>query len=53
MNDINCLGSEMRLIDCQYSQNFNCSHERGAGVACQQPGNLGSFSSRSLMFALI
>ena len=36
LDDVNCRGSESRLIDCPYDNNTNdCTHSEDAGVYCQ------------------
>ena len=36
LDDVQCTGSEGRLIDCRYDQNTNdCSHYEDASVRCQ------------------
>ena len=36
LDDVNCNGSESRLINCQHNQigNHNCDHKKDAGVIC-------------------
>ena len=36
LNDVSCLGSESRLLDCSYDSNTtDCSHSDDAAVRCQ------------------
>ena len=37
MDDVNCVGTESRLIDCPTSSigQHNCGHSEDAGVSCQ------------------
>ena len=41
LDDVACLGTESRLLDCPYTSNHNCIHREDAGVTCQ-PANFGS-----------
>ena len=36
LDDLNCTGSELRLIDCPHNRlgRHNCSHHEDAGVRC-------------------
>lgn len=34
MNDVQCNGTENGLIDCRYTSNSYCTHNRDAGVYC-------------------
>ena len=34
MNDVQCKGTEGRLIDCKYNENSDCTHAEDAGVFC-------------------
>ena len=34
MDDIGCTGSEERLMDCPFSLNHNCGHNKDASVRC-------------------
>ena len=40
MIDINCIGHEVKLLDCPYniSPSMNCGKKKGAGVQCRPPG---------------
>lgn len=40
-DDINCIGTEARLSDCQSISTHNCNHGEDAGVVCQQPSTAG------------
>ena len=35
MDEVDCTGSENRLIDCNYDSRHNCSHHHDASVRCQ------------------
>ena len=39
LDDLRCIGSETRLIDCSHATSENCVHHEDVGVIC-----LGSFS---------
>ena len=30
-----CVGNESRLLDCQYTVVYNCSHDEDAGISCK------------------
>lgn len=34
MNDVQCKGTENRLLDCKYNENSDCTHTEDAGVFC-------------------
>ena len=34
LDDVACLGTEYRLIDCSYNSIDNCAHFEDAGVTC-------------------
>ena len=34
LDDVQCVGSEQRLIDCLYTHSHNCSHFKDTGVRC-------------------
>ena len=36
-DNVNCIGTEQRLADCQAITNHNCLHSEDAGVICQPP----------------
>ena len=36
MDDVYCLGTETRLLDCQHTTRHNCGHYEDAGVTCQE-----------------
>ena len=41
LDDVDCTGSESRLIDCRYSSIMSsCSHRKDVGIVCG-PGELG------------
>ena len=35
MDDVNCIGTEETLEDCNYSPSHNCGSSEGAGVICR------------------
>ena len=35
LDDVSCLGTESRLVDCRYTANHNCIHFEDASVSCQ------------------
>ena len=35
LDDVQCTGTETRLIDCPYTATHNCIHLEDAGVMCQ------------------
>ena len=35
MDDVNCIGTEETLEDCNYSPTHNCGRHEGAGVICR------------------
>jgi deleted-in-malignant-brain-tumors protein 1 len=35
LDDVRCIGTESRLIDCPYTSTHNCIHLEDAGVRCQ------------------
>ena len=35
LDDVNCLGTERRLIDCPYNRDHNCGHHEDVGVTCR------------------
>ena len=35
LDDVRCIGTESRLIDCPYTATHNCVHFEDAGVTCQ------------------
>ncbi len=35
LDDVNCVGTEARLLDCMYTSSHNCIHLEDAGVRCQ------------------
>ena len=35
LDDVACVGTESRLIDCRYTAIDNCVHAEDAGVTCQ------------------
>ena len=34
LDNVNCAGTEQRLIDCSLLTSHNCGHHEDAGVAC-------------------
>ena len=34
MDDVACVGTESRLLDCTYTAIHNCGHSEDAGVTC-------------------
>lgn len=34
MNEVQCRGTESRLLDCRYNENSECTHSEDAGVFC-------------------
>ena len=36
LDNVACVGNEIRLVDCQYTANDNCSHSEDAGVSCKR-----------------
>ena len=40
LDNVNCNGSESRLIDCQHNglSYHNCGHHKDAGVTCEERG---------------
>lgn len=36
MDSVRCLGSEHRLIDCDYESNHDCYHLEDVGIHCGQ-----------------
>lgn len=34
MDDINCMGTEVKLSDCSHSSVHNCDHSEDASVTC-------------------
>lgn len=37
MDEVRCVGTEIRLIDCTHEANHDCHHFEDAGVRCLQP----------------
>ena len=35
LDDVACIGTESRLLDCTYNSIDNCAHSEDAGVTCQ------------------
>lgn len=35
LDDVECIGTEGRLVDCPFISNHNCGHFEDAGVICQ------------------
>ena len=35
LDDVQCVGTESRLLSCTYSSTHNCAHSEDAGVTCQ------------------
>ena len=35
LDDVRCVGTERRLLDCPYNPTHNCIHLEDAGVRCQ------------------
>ena len=35
VGDVDCVGNEGRLMDCQYTATPNCIHGEDAGVSCK------------------
>lgn len=35
LDDVACVGTESRLLDCSYTSTHNCVHLEDAGVTCQ------------------
>ena len=33
-NDINCIGDELSLSDCSYTEDGKCASENGIGIIC-------------------
>ena len=36
LNNVACVGSENRLVDCQHTTNHNCVHGEDVGVMCNR-----------------
>lgn len=36
MDNVQCSGTEQRLVDCSHITNHNCNHGEDAGVVCQR-----------------
>ena len=36
LGDVDCVGNETRLVDCQYTATPNCIHGEDAGVSCKR-----------------
>ncbi len=36
LDDVNCLGTETRIIDCSYTSVSNCFHFEDASVSCTE-----------------
>lgn len=53
MDDVSCLGTEARLVDCTHVTNHNCAHFEDAGVRCLPPGKETHNLSQSHCTALI
>lgn len=34
MDDVDCSGTESKLIDCSYTGNHNCRHYEDVGIHC-------------------
>ena len=34
LDDVQCVGSEARLLDCRHVTNHNCGHHEDASVQC-------------------
>lgn len=34
LDDVQCMGTEDRLLNCTYNENSDCSHDEDAGVFC-------------------
>ena len=40
MDDVQCVGTENSLLECNYNGNSACNHKNDAGVYCSiTPGN--------------
>ena len=37
MDDVQCSGTESRLLNCRYTSRHNCGHSEDASVRCQPP----------------
>ncbi len=50
LDDVFCIGSEIRLVDCQHSPigTHNCGHREDAGVVCQGSSSTSGISTQSL-----
>ena len=35
LDDVACVGTESRILDCSYTSTHNCAHSEDAGVTCQ------------------
>lgn len=40
LDDVRCVGTETRLLDCPYNPTHNCIHLEDAGVRCQDRKNV-------------
>ena len=45
LDNVNCRGTESRLLDCTAAFNHNCVHNEDAGVRCQATNALSKFFS--------
>ena len=37
MDDVNCIGNETQLLECDYQADHNCQHSEDASVICGNP----------------
>ena len=40
LDDVRCIGTESRLIDCPYTANDNCTHSQDAAISCTTSNEL-------------
>ena len=53
LNNVHCVGTEARLVDCSSGIISSCSHSEDAGVRCQeQTGNKFWIGNERVLFSM-